>query len=77
MTRRLDSDKNVENKRGEFNYRIDVGYTFKKDFGDKLLLVRCGLYNLLGNPPEEDIVDFYSVHLSENCLPYGSISFKF
>ena len=35
------------------------------------------MYNLLGNPPEEDIVDFYSVHLSENCLPYGSISFKF
>lgn len=75
----FESDKEIgfRQKRGEFNYRIDVGYTFKKDFGDKLLLVRCGLYNLLGNPPEEDIVDFYSVHLSENCLPYGSISFKF
>ena len=75
----FESDKNLgfRKTRGEFNYRIDVGYTFRKDFGDKLLLFRCGLYNLLGNPPEEDIVDFYSVHLSKNCLPYGSISFKF
>ena len=72
-----DKDLGFRQRRGEFNYRIDVGYTFKKDFGDKLLLLRCGLYNLLGNPPEEDIVDFYSVHLSENCLPYGSLSFKF
>ena len=72
-----DKDLGFRKTRGEFNYRIDVGYTFRKDFGDKLLLFRCGLYNLLGNPPEEDIVDFYSVHLSKNCLPYGSISFKF
>lgn len=75
----FESDKELgfRKNRGEFNYRIDLGYTFKKDFGEKLLLLRCGLYNLLGNPPEEDIIDFYSVHLSENCLPYGSISFKF
>lgn len=75
----FESDKEIgfRKKRGDFNYRIDLGYTFKKDFKDKLLLLRCGLYNVLGNPPEEDIIDFYSVHFSKNCLPYGSISFKF
>jgi hypothetical protein len=54
-----------------------VGYTFKKEFDNKLLVLRCGLYNVLGNPPEEDIIDFYSIHISKNCFPYGSISFKF
>ena len=75
----FESDKDIgfRKTRGKFNYRIDAGYTFKKDFGDKLLLVRCGLYNILGNPPEEDVIDFYSVHISRNCFPYGSISFKF
>lgn len=75
----FESDKKTgfRETRGKFNYRIDAGYTFKKDFGDKLLLFRCGLYNILGNPPEEDIMDFYSVHISRNCFPYGSISFKF
>ncbi len=59
------------------NYRIDAGYSYKKDFGEKLLLLRFGLYNIMGNPPEEEVLNFYSVHWHNNCLPYGSISFKF
>ncbi|WP_455761941.1 hypothetical protein, partial [Phocaeicola coprophilus] len=43
----------------------------------RLLLFRAGLYNIVGNPPEEEILNFYSVHWHRNCLPYGSISFKF
>ena len=75
----LEEDKKIgfRTDRGKFNYRLDVGYTFKKEFDNKLLVLRCGLYNVLGNPPEEDIIDFYSVHISKNCFPYGSISFKF
>lgn len=75
----FEEDKNIafRKNREPFNYRIDIGYTYKKDFGDKLLLLRCGLYNLFGNPTEEDIIDFYSVHFSGRCLPYGGISFKF
>lgn len=75
----FESDKEIgfRKTRGVFNYRIDAGYTFQKDFNSKLLVFRCGLYNILGNPPEEDVIDFYSVHISKNCFPYGSVSFKF
>lgn len=64
-------------KREPLNYRVDVGYSYRKSFGDKLLLLRLGVYNVVGNPSEEDILSFYSVHWSGNCLPYGSLSFKF
>mgnify|MGYP001028890185 CR=1 FL=1 len=63
--------------REPLNYRVDVGYSYKKSFGDKLLSFRCGLYNVIGNPSEEDILSFYSVHWHSNCLPYAGISFKF
>jgi len=63
--------------REKLNYRVDAGYTFRKDFGKSLLLVRCGLYNLVGNPTEEEILSFYSIYVRRNCLPYFSISFKF
>ena len=65
-------------KRAPLNYRVDAGYCYKQNFGDdKLLLLRVGLYNIVGNPPEEEILDFYSVHWPYNCMPYGSISFRF
>ncbi len=64
-------------QREPLNYRADIGYSYVKPFGDKLLSLRFGLYNVVGNPPEEEILDFYSVHWSNNCLPYGSISFRF
>lgn len=64
-------------KREPLNYRVDVGYSYRKSFGEKLLLLRLGVYNVVGNPSEEDILSFYSVHWSGNCLPYGSLSFKF
>lgn len=64
-------------RREPLNYRVDVGYSYRKSFGEKLLLLRLGVYNLVGNPSEEDILNFYSVHWHSNCLPYGSISFKF
>ena len=45
--------------------------------GGKLLLLRAGLYNIMGNPPEEEILDFYSVHWHRHCMPYAGVSFKF
>lgn len=60
------------------HYRLDAGYSYRKDFGsDKLLLLRLGLYNIVGNPPEEEVLSYYSVHWYRNCLPYASVSFKF
>lgn len=59
------------------NYRIDAGYSYRRDFGKLLLALRLGLYNIIGNPSEEETLNYYSIHLSRNCLPYGSISLKF
>ena len=72
------STEEFRKKRAPLNYRVDAGYCYKQNFGDdKLLLLRVGLYNIVGNPPEEEILDFYSVHWPYNCMPYGSISFRF
>ena len=54
------------------NFMVDGG-----GYDENLLLLRLGVYNVVGNPSEEDILSFYSVHWSGNCLPYGSLSFKF
>ena len=65
-------------ERERTRYRLDAGYSFRKDFGaDKLLLLRLGLYNIVGNPSEEEVLSYYSVHWYGNCLPYASVSFKF
>ena len=55
-------------------YRVDVGYSFEKAFGRKLLALRCGLYNVVGRPSDEDVLSFYSATWHGNCLPYASIS---
>lgn len=79
-----DSDNGIEPEeafragREKTNYRIDAGYTYRKEFSsNRLLLVRCGLYNIVGNPSEEDVLNFYSIHHIHNCMPYGGITFKF
>lgn len=65
-------------ERERTRYRLDAGYSFRKDIGaDKLLLLRLGLYNIVGNPSEEEVLSYYSVHWYGNCLPYASVSFKF
>lgn len=65
-------------ERERTRYRLDAGYSFRKDVGaDKLLLLRLGLYNIVGNPSEEEVLSSYSVHWYGNCLPYASVSFKF
>ena len=38
---------------------------------------RVGLYNIVGNPTQEDNLDFYSIYTNNHCLPYLSVSFKF
>lgn len=64
-------------KREDVKYRIDLGYAYKRSFGNKLLLIRAGFYNLVGNPSDEDILNFYSISLDSRIRPYGSISFRF
>lgn len=65
--------------RKKTNYRIDASYNYTKQFKktDAKLLFRAGLYNILGNPSDEDALDFYSINFDRHCMPYGSITFKF
>lgn len=65
--------------RKPFNYRLDASYSYMKEFKKPAvkLLLRAGLYNIIGNPSYEDIIDFYTVVFHEHCLPYGSITIKF
>ena len=50
----LDLDENFDplpasefrKQRMPMNYRIDVGYAYRKSFGRKLLSLRLGLYNV-------------------------------
>lgn len=73
----LESVDKFRTRRESLNYRIDAGYTYQKDFGKSLLALKFGFYNIWGNPSEEEILNFYSIHLEHNCLPYAGISFKF
>ncbi|MEG2945294.1 MAG: TonB-dependent receptor [Bacteroidales bacterium] len=61
------------------NYRVDASYSYTKQFSKPSfrLLLRAGLYNIVGNPPEEDFVEFYSFYIGAHCMPYGAITIKF
>lgn len=74
-----DIDPIYRKYRRDFNYRLDASYYFSKDFKDieSKLFFRVGLYNIIGNPSQEDYLEFFSVYLKKHCLPYGSITFKF
>ncbi len=58
-------------------YRLDAGYGYQRNFKKSILALRIGLYSIVGNPPDEDIKNFYFVTYRQNCLPYATISFKF
>lgn len=58
-------------------YRLDAGYGYQRTFRKALLVLRAGLYNIVGNPPDEDVQYFYFVNYYRNCLPYATISCKF
>lgn len=58
-------------------YRVDAGYGYQRTFKKSILAFRLGLYNIVGNPPEEEIQSFYFINFQRQCLPYAAISFKF
>lgn len=65
--------------RRSMNFRVDAGYTYQHEFapqGIKMLL-RVGLYNIVGNPPQEDFIDFFSTSFRRHCMPFGAITVKF
>lgn len=63
--------------RDPLRFRIDASYTFQKDFGKSQLLARLGLYNIVGNPSEDEMLYYFSIKIQERCMPFGTISFRF
>lgn len=72
------TDSEFRTTRQPANYRIDLAYNYSRTFksGSRLML-RAGIYNIVGNPSEEDMLAIYSVNWGNHCLPFGCISFKF
>ncbi len=58
-------------------FRVDASYSYSKELKNAKLLLRFGLYNILGNPSEEDLLGFFSVRIHNHCVPFGIITFKF
>ena len=58
----------------KFKERFDVYYPMlcRIAFGYKV-----GLYNIIGNPKEDEIIDLYSIDTKKHCLPYFSLNIKF
>lgn len=69
--------KDFRSYREPLMYRLDAGYGYQRTFKRSLLVLRVGLYNIVGNPPDEEVQYFYFVNYYRNCLPYATISFKF
>ncbi|MBM6991758.1 MAG: carboxypeptidase regulatory-like domain-containing protein, partial [Prevotella sp.] len=52
---------NFRSKRDPMRYRVDASYSYGKQFKHSKLLVRLGLYNIMGNPSEDEMFFFFSV----------------
>lgn len=73
----FDTEIQFRGYRDPLMYRLDAGYGYQRTFKKSILALRVGLYSIVGNPPDEDIENFYFVNYQQNCLPYATISFKF
>lgn len=63
--------------RDHMRYHIDMSYTFQRKYRLGNFLMRFGLYNVLGNPSEEEMLYFFSVQTKKHCVPYATVTFKF
>lgn len=64
-------------QREPMRFRVDASYTYRHEFSKSKLLVRLGLYNILGNASEEDQVLYFSMLIRNRCIPYATVSFRF
>lgn len=58
-------------------YRLDVSYSYRKEFKKSKIFVKMGIYNLLGNPSKQDLYYNFSYKLSHGIVPFAAITFKF
>lgn len=64
-------------ERESTKFRFDASYSLHTSFRRCALFLRAGLFNIVGNPAEDDVLDFYSINLHSHCLPFASITVKF
>ena len=66
-------------ERRKINYRVDVNFSGSIIPKGRTLKFsyKVGLYNIIGNPKENEIIDLYSIDTKKHCLPYFSLNLKF
>ena len=66
-------------ERRKANYRLDANFSGVIVPQKQLLRFsyKVGLYNIVGNPKEEEIIDLYTTDAKKHCLPYFSLHLKF
>ncbi|MBO1363768.1 TonB-dependent receptor [Prevotella sp. A2931] len=72
-----DSYATFRKQRDPMRFRVDASYSFQKDFKKSRLLLRFGLYNIIGNPSEDEMLHYFSIQIKDRLMPFGTISFKF
>ena len=65
-------------ERKKMNYRLDVNFSSSIKPKNQILKLtyKIGLYNIIGNPKENEVIDLYSVETKKHCLPYFSLNVK-
>ena len=65
-------------QRRKFNYRLDLNYSSSITSKNHRLKFsyKVGLYNIIGNPKENEVIDLFSIETKKHCLPYFSMNVK-
>ena len=65
-------------ERRKFNYRLDLNFSSSiQPKGHRLKFsYKVGLYNIIGNPKENEVIDLYSIETKKHCLPYFTLNLK-
>ena len=66
-------------ERGKCNYRLDLNFSSAKKSrkGRVELRYKFGLYNVVGHPREEEVIDLYSLDTHKHALPYFVLNLAF
>ena len=69
----------AKRERKKTNYRLDFNFSSSKTSTNQRVHIsyKLGLYNIVGNPKENEIIDLYSVDTRKHCLPYVTLNLRF
>ena len=66
-------------QRKSFNYRLDLNFTCSINSENKRIkfTYKVGLYNIIGKPKGNEVIDLYSIDTKKHCLPFFALNLKF